>query len=512
MRNSVGKSVARDHLYVSVRQWLTEEQLLSGKFLVLLGKEALEVPYLDRIGIPRENITCVERDIDAFEELLALSLGVHLTRCDVTQFLNRSLHDDYRFVVLNLDIEGQYRSGLDPAMSSVLLYCCRNPHTVVATYNSIGRDVHTVWEGAKSLALLLWLLPEETREAFARISWLYGQHGYETPAKCALRELFWIRSLLEHALRASSALFASAKQALEEMSAQDTILWKRISAPANRSLRLDHVEAFVQSMPQAAMIRAFHEPGIYVELSRQRHIIYRAADPWSQRCYYSRFSLLAEPQSVLTWLRSFLKTFLDEPFLFIDREGLGHEMRAAQAPGTISRTTVLEEGREIYNLFKPRVLAPFAAQRWLTTIQRVHLELQLRKVEVPMAKKKPSVSRPASASAAKQPMLRGGELTEHGRTEARRLAAEGFTTEEICDSLNLHASKTAERSVRAFVARARRPAMFAAGVNGKLSDHGQSFIAALAKRGLSFEEMIKHIPDTVEERYAKKAFDAAKRS
>lgn len=495
MRESAGKQVARDLFYSRVRVWLTEEQILSGKILLLLGKDARELPFLDGLGIRRDNILCVENDDETYQHLIGADHGVYITREDMAQVLERSLRDDNRFVILNLDITGQYRSKLDPAMSFVLLYCCRNTQTVVATYNSIGRDKHTVWEGINSLATFLWLLPDETERLFAALTSAYEANGYEHPPKCALRELFWLRSLLEHALRSTIPLCQdqASRAALDCVSRHAQAMWEQLKEQPNRTVQLHHLRSLAEAARQHTDWTELEQPAIHVSLSAQDHVVYRSFGWWSQRCYFSKFSLLPEPVGTLDWLRQTLQVFAEQAMVFVDRDGDQNAMRIdVGGVQPLTGRTCLETGRGIYREYKPRTLPEFTPQRWLRTLQRIHTELQLKKEGI-MPKKKA----PAAAPAVKpkhQPLTRNGQLTSHGRSEVRRLAAEGYDVQGIIDALKLPPEETERGSLAAFVARARRVHLFVAGTNCAQSDYGNGFIAAMARRGHTLDEVKAALP------------------
>lgn len=509
MIESPGKKVARTRLYGCLRDWLTEEQILSGRYLVLLGEDARELPFLDDLGIPRDRITCVERRPEIFSAICAIAAGVHVTQTDMAEFLDSYLHDDNRFLVLNLDIEGQYRMQLDPAMSSVLLYCCRNPQTVVATYNTIGRDLHTVWEGVASLATLLWLAPGATEHLLSCLHLYYKDAGYETPIKCALRDLFWIRSLLEHTLRVSGVICPEATKAFALITQTSHDIWQAIRAQPRRTLVLDHVRNAAKQIAPASTLEALLVPSIHVQVPEHRHVIYKAVPPWSQRCFFNKFRLTAEPISPIAWLESTIQAFHGGQFEFVDRDGVSTIIQRVFGPyPLLCDRTVLESGSRIFAEFTPRSLDPMHPERWLKTIQRIHLDLQLEREG--MAKKKAS---PANKGKATEEVVdRAGRLTGHGKSRCRLLAAQGLDSAEILVKLKLGVNDPNAGSIRAFVAHARRPAEFAAGTNGKLSEYGLTFIAGLVEHGKTFEEVDSILHKSIDRDEARKAFNRAKRA
>ena len=62
-----GKDAARKMLFLEVLPtWLTELQVRSGNYLLLIGKEPHELKLTDQQRIPRHNVWSVENDLDIF--------------------------------------------------------------------------------------------------------------------------------------------------------------------------------------------------------------------------------------------------------------------------------------------------------------------------------------------------------------------------------------------------------------------------------------------------------------
>ena len=226
MKESVGKKTARKMLYLDyLPNWLSREQLQLGNFLVLLGREKHELNLLQQNNIPPNHIWSVEREKAVHREQLRWESGVSLYCGEMADYLRNLLHHDEEVLVLNLDIEGSYLAHLDPAMTSVLLFCWKNPETVVATYSSIGRDNPTLKEGFLSLVVLLWLVPDIVSELTVTLKDWFKQTSFSEPMMMVLRELFWIRSLLEHTVLASVIAEKMSAKKAEQFLEAEQVLW-----------------------------------------------------------------------------------------------------------------------------------------------------------------------------------------------------------------------------------------------------------------------------------------------
>src|SRR3989344_6726270 len=213
MKESTGKAVARELLYRKcLPNWLSQKELETGNFLLLLGEKPRELQYIDSYGTPRSQIYSVERIPEVYASQVKQELGVHLQEGELKTALENLLHGNENFLVFGLDVEGSYMSQLDPAMTPVLLYSWRNPNTVIATYSSVGRDTETIWEGVKSLVIFLWLSREKTLKTFFSLAERYRKARFEIPEIMVLRDFFWLRSHLEHSLIASVMMGTTAAE------------------------------------------------------------------------------------------------------------------------------------------------------------------------------------------------------------------------------------------------------------------------------------------------------------
>lgn len=481
MRESVGKSMARALFYREcLPSWLTDVQLRSGNFLLLLGDEPREIPHLDALGVPRDHVWSVERDRAIFHRQLAQELGVSLYCGDMVEYLRHLLHMNQGFAVLNLDIEGSYLMNLDPAMTPVLLFCWRNPETVVATYSSIGRDTEMLWEGIKSLALFRWLAPTLTSELVATLCARYASTGFTEPLRMTLRDLFWLRSQLEHTAIASALVQVTSGRSVDRLLAAGDALWSSIIAHAGRApLRLRGLEDAVAAVTQGEQFT--HEivggalPVLGVALAAQQHVIYRAERPWSHRCYFTKYAARPAPVACREWAHEALAEFLAAPLTFIDRDRRRTDVILGGDSSTRDPAMILWPSAAALRQYRPRQPDRMSDALYLEDLRGTLRSLGERLREVPQ----PVTTRPQMPNMGEEenqtmatsrrnrsatrrtngtPLVDGGKLTDAGKTLVRTLAICGDDTNAIMAQLpsRCRGNEALRRSVTAYIAIARR--------------------------------------------------------
>ena len=350
MQESKGKKAARLLFYLELLpEWLSQAQLVSGDFLVLLGKEPRELPLLDALSVPRNHIWSVERNNEVYMSQLDQQLRVSLHYGEMAEYLQYLFNKNQAFMVLNLDVEGSYLSQLEPAMTSVLLFCWNNPETVIATYSSIGRDTETLWEGVRSLAVFLALLPKETKQALSALCLYYQQMGFNDPIRMALRDLLWIRSHLEHAAVTSFQKKMADRQDVRALQNFEDVVWQTLVSSTPLPLVLESVEAAVSQI----QAKPPHQLRFGIQVADMRHVIYRAEPPWIQRCYFSKLDTTRTPVTIKEWLRDTLEWFVRSTFTYIDNQGVRNDIRLSQAE-PLGADTVVWEREDLYNRFLPR--------------------------------------------------------------------------------------------------------------------------------------------------------------
>jgi hypothetical protein len=441
VEESVGKSIEREIFFAEcLVDWLTPEQIRQGAYLLLLGDKLRELAYTDGLEIPRRQIFSVERSAALFKKQSRKGTGVKLFRGELIPHLQSLLSGAREFLVLRLDVEGSYLSQLDPAMTPVFLLCWRNPETVVATYSTVGRDTEMLWEGVKSLAISLWLAPELTRRVLAAL--LEQYESYEEPINMALRDFFWIRSMLEHAFIASGVMGVAKEQAVSEWFVHADLLWASVSRWRRKPLRLrmleESVALAVANDPAKREIILHSPPSLGIEIDRLNRVVYNGVQSWSQMCFYARLQVLPEAIDCREWLARLLQKFLTEPLTFVRKDGTRDVRVDGEKP--LSPDTAIYSRADLYDKFNPRHLVQYQMSQKLIRIWR-------RSVE---ARRKEQMAR--------EVLVRSGELTDSGKALVKLFARKypDETTNEIVTRLPAQMRKVPEGTLRALVAVGRR--------------------------------------------------------
>jgi hypothetical protein len=463
MQESLGKSTARGILYnQTIPGWLTKRQRTNGGIIVLLGDEPREIPLLDALGFARSRIYNVERYLPIYRRQVSWNLGVSHYHGEVSEYLEYMLHSSQGVVALNLDIEGSYLNSLDSAMTSVLLFCWRNPQTVLATYSNIGRDTRTIWEGIKSLTTFLWLAPVKTLEFLQLFSDRYYQAGYTgNPTRMALRDLFWLRSHLEHSITASAITGVIKPELVAKFELASGMIWdtvkQRKKTPLTFAALVADTKNFLETRAIKKLLPKPDRLKVGIEIADMQHVVYRAVSPWSHRCYFARIGLLETPIGCSEWVNRALGSFMRVPLIYVDRDGTQQDL-ICDANVPIPDKVRLWDRRDIHLKFEPRIIKTPRLDPKLRGMLKTVRSLQeqvsngkskngerkfktRKKEEVKMVVSKrkkrdikmsgESGSNGTTKKRWKKSFMRGEKVTDYGREQLRLLARQGLSTEEI---------------------------------------------------------------------------------
>jgi hypothetical protein len=477
MRESRGKAVARALFYDGfLPSCLTPEQIRSGNFLLLMGEEPRELPYLDAKGVARNHIWSVERDPQVFAKQLRWLESqteshqqISLFQGDMVEYLKYLLHENRKFLCLPLDVEGSYLNQLDPAMTSVMLFCWRNPETVVATFSSVGRDREMLWEGVKSLAILTATLPEQTRMLVASLCMRYEQAGFLDPQHMVWRDLFWLRSLMEHALLASVVVGVRPGALYRRFTAASERLWNSVKSICQIPLRFGDVESAVISATKKSKEweSIFQKTtSIGVSWKSLQHVVYNAQRPWSQLGHFFKFATNGQLMCCSEWLSQACDLLVSEPLVYIAEGGRLHNLSYRANTSGIDRLLVSKD-KGLLTSFEPRVLdvQPFSPH--LMGITQTVLSLRQTGEGIPQT----LTTSPQEVSAV--PMTRkkiepntnshslyltsDKKLTEWGKNRIKHLAGQGKTSAEILAMLPKSVAEVLpETTIRAYMAHVTR--------------------------------------------------------
>lgn len=366
MRESIAKGVVREMIYRECfLRWLDDEQRARGNILVLLGNEMSEIPFLVECGFDLHHVHSVERDSVVYEaqrELLRKgTLPVCVYRGEMNDYLRTMLHLEDRFVAMNLDVEGSYRTQLDPSMDCVIRFCLANPQTVIAMHSTIGRrDMYNIYAGIRALYVLRALVPDvQTDFMFCSLVERYARCGSTVPERFALRDVFWLVSQIEHIVCLSVNVgMMSSDDAFFVFRTSEAVWNTYRRVRRNRlvmyTIRQD-VAAYSACRTDSPLIDHVRVP---VRLERLRHVYYNAQRPWSQRCYIVRYGTsLCDGYLLSDVVRDLCSLMIDQPLTYIKRDGTRADY--AFIPDTLRDHTLLtgrQYMREYSDIFSPRRL------------------------------------------------------------------------------------------------------------------------------------------------------------
>ena len=462
MRESMGKAITRELFFKEfLPGCLSYGQLRAGNYLLLLGEEPRELVFTDELGVNRNQITSIERDGQTFQKQADQHLGVSIFNYDMREFLEFVLHQNQSFLVLNLDVEGSYIYQLDPAMASVLLFCWRNPSTIVATYTNIGRDKTMLLEGVKSLAVFLWLAPFATQLFIQNYEARYRQAGFDNARNLILRDLFWLRSHLENLAIASAMVKITSPQSVKQLFLAEDMIWKAIVEEGKLPLTIGAIQETVHktigSQEFTRKIDAKPLPMLGIEFTKMLHVLYRGNPPWSHRGFFAKFRIPLEKRPCNHWAKAALQQFLNAKLVSVDDNGT----RRDQVLVTLDFYPIEMQERvfwskdDIYTSFSPRMLEVKPASDRLIRISETVRSIYRKTfgpVETHSIRRKEVKRMPKG-----KPYVRNGNLTQAGIDQIRQLARrnDDLNTDEII-GLHPQFESVSKRSITAHIAVARQ--------------------------------------------------------
>lgn len=322
MQESLGKKTARDVFFKEcLGGWFTPEQRRAGAYLGLLGAEQHELPYLDALGFARHNVRSVENNWETYQVQRGWQAGISLWYGEMNSYLRDLLHHDEQSIVVNADIEGSFLTNLDASLTSVILYCWLRPTAALATYSTVGRDARMLAEGLKSLAVLAWLDQPVTEEL---VSGLYTSYLPRTdnPIRMVLRDLFWIRSMIENTMLASVWVDVMRFDTMRRFLAAESQLWEMLKTEAGGDLTLADIRHVVTTANgQNGFRRLRTEPRLGLWIAALVTVLYKAQSPFSHRCYFAKTEWLQGGIDLASWYQQLAATFLGRKLVYADRTG-----------------------------------------------------------------------------------------------------------------------------------------------------------------------------------------------
>lgn len=433
MKESKGKASARKYFYEEILAGcFSSEELWSKDCLVLLGEEKRELPF-----ILSKNIVSLERNRKIFlRQKREQDERIRYYNCEAVDYLAKLHRAKKDFAFLNLDVEGTYFNQINPAISSVLLYALKNPAVLVATCSTIGRDTEVIWEGIKSLAIFLWLAEKETLEFVQKRYTSYRIAKYENPIRMVVRDLYWLRSHLEHSLVVSTSLGAIESGSMKMFFWTEEIIWKKIIN--SQQCKINSMLDLIQENP--VIVKNLEEIKLSVGINFISQVVYKAAHPWKQAIYVARYQKFSEPIDCSDWARKMLADFSKSPLISFGKNGRMKDIARCdymQSLDKIMRISIWH--KPDIKKYQPKKVNPNPFSRKLA----LAMIADIPKME--KGRKEDKVEK----------LVNEGKLTDSGIVFVKKLAKEGKSTEEIQSALG-EKSEALWKIIRAYVAYARR--------------------------------------------------------
>lgn len=328
MKQTAGKVFARDYFYHNyLSSFVTPRQLRNLNILTLLGEDFRELELLHELGIPPYRVFSVERDHAIYkrqqEQNREEGNGVALYYSDLADFVHTHLKH-HAITAFNLDICGSYLRAVDPVLGELLMHVRKSPQTVMATYHSAARDKPQLMEGLKSLIVLLWLAPEVIDRL---VRHFYGQYRSaelgkrernrdEVSRNMLLRNMFWLRSHMEHIMIGSCILELTDSGKVSAALREQEKVWERFvsnSFPVTYAEMLEF--ALSLSRPQELDVQ------MDLDFGDVEFLTYAANDGFYHNCYFATFESSGSTVPLDAWLAETSRSLRQNKVVLIDAKG-----------------------------------------------------------------------------------------------------------------------------------------------------------------------------------------------
>lgn len=103
------KEKSREIIYKFIRASFKHKNMNRFKVLCLPGEECLELDIYKELGIPMQNITCLERDQEVYLKIASKNTGCTVLNQSVEDYV-RSFSGDQKFNIVSLDLCGIWRT------------------------------------------------------------------------------------------------------------------------------------------------------------------------------------------------------------------------------------------------------------------------------------------------------------------------------------------------------------------------------------------------------------------
>lgn len=184
MKNTTAKDTSRNLFYRFVQESFNKAELKSARAVVLLGKEMLEIPFLDKLGIARHHITCIEEDRLIYQDLhlwnrrQSSKNSIELYGGELNDYLRFLVAREQKVEIFNLDICGSLQNNIFPQFENVIKLSNQQPKTVIGTYLSAARDAGVLVNAIQQTAWLL-LFDSEFKMVIEKLVCYFEAVGYD---------------------------------------------------------------------------------------------------------------------------------------------------------------------------------------------------------------------------------------------------------------------------------------------------------------------------------------------
>ncbi len=433
------KEKGRQLFYRCAKQWLNPQQLKQTRALLLLGVQTRELVHLDKI-FARNQIVCVEYDFDRYLDLVGQNLGIAIYYQDLAEFLNWAAGDEQRFSLMDLDIYGTYRNRIGHCLSRLLALAYKQPNHIIGFTSSIGRDGRLLCEALASLIILAWLDQSgrqiELCQALGqRVLRLSAAEVFASETNLVLRDMMWLRDLIEHCLAVSAQVTGQAK------------LFTTYRGFSRHLVKQVMAQIMHQSDTEICLTRVLkmvrhevNQTSTYQRLAKQlksviclkqlNQFLYHSVHPWLVKRYYVQFQPAEPAISLASLTQQFLTSYGQSQFQVVLRSGTSLNLRSC------SNLTHLPA----ISLEVPKVLVRFQPDACPVVLDAKYLTTR-KEATVPKVK-----SRHQSVL-----LKSDGKLNKYGSSVVRQMLEDGHDCQTVADEVGCKVT-----SVRAVLAHMHR--------------------------------------------------------
>lgn len=293
MKHTPAKDTSRKLFYEFVKKGFSAKELSEARAVVLLGEEMRELPILDKLGIARHRITCIESDSRIYQDMYFWNMKrgpeekIALYGGELNDYLKFLIDREQNVAIFNLDITGTLLNNTIPQFENVIALSKAQPKTVVGTYLSAGRDLGVLTEAFKATAWLM-LFDDKFKNLIQEVASSFIQAGYKPSVALShsFRVMHWFYHMLyalvkiQHPKRVKmmSLQRVPIKFWEKALLSKQTLTWKRVCQLISEQKHI------------SPKIKSLQLPCALVDL---QFMAYRNSH-WTQICHFFRLEQSAE--------------------------------------------------------------------------------------------------------------------------------------------------------------------------------------------------------------------------